>query len=379
MICLILAFTFIGCNESSEKNSFSRVIVSQYQRNLIDAAFKTASAIPMDPHIKDRSKSQQNVIAACLEIDQPHLALSYVEKIDNWRRNLCYAEIACYFAENDRSDQASRYIQSAEKFPDQIEDWRKDRIENKITQAKNLLTISKQDGSVNDIPGNGPNSFEEKFKTLENTISSGSIPALKNGLYAYAGLYNHYYENIQRRELIEDKIKTAWKDVPAYIKIDLLVKLAESAIEHGHTDNSNKHLSQASELLVNNKWRVKYRVPTLITFARLLHRSGDSKKAYENLSIALKIFNDRNDEIFDIYRAAMLCKLAEAYCLIGDKPSALSVYKQAIEAGAVNINSRPRAQDISAICCSMAVNSVEPDEQLWIRINQIIGGLANPW
>lgn len=349
----------------------------------MDTAFKIATAIPVNPHLKDRSKSQHNIISACLEIDQPQLAQSYVDEIDNWRRYLCYAELACYFAENGNSNQTDIYLQSAEKFPDDIEEWRKDRITNQIKRAKNILAISRQDSSTGspetDKASDDQNSFDDQVKLLDKSIITDGIPALKNGLYSYAGLYGRSYDNIQHRALVEDKIKSAWKDVPVYIKIEILIKLAESAIENDDSGNSLKHLSQANDFLDNNKWQIRYHVSTLIALAESFKRSGEVKKAHGNLCDALKIFNESKDEIFDIYRAGILRQLAEAYCLIGDSSSGLSVYRQAVEEGAANVNSRPRAEDLSATCCSMVVNCVEPDEQLLARINQMFGGFSKPW
>jgi len=81
----------------------------------------------------------------------------------------------------------------------------------------------------------------------------------------------------------------------------------------------------------------------------------------------------------DIYRAETLCPLAEAYRTLGDAASALAVYKRAVEEATVNPNSRPRAEDLSAICCSLAKHEVEPDLELWARLTKVHDGLGEPW
>ena len=45
----------------------------------------------------------------------------------------------------------------------------------------------------------------------------------------------------------------------------------------------------------------------------------------------------------------------------------------------VNPNSRPRAEDLVAICCSMAKSAVEPDAALMGRIRQVKDALGAPW
>ncbi len=62
-----------------------------------------------------------------------------------------------------------------------------------------------------------------------------------------------------------------------------------------------------------------------------------------------------------------------------DTAAALMVYKRAVEEGVENPNSRPRAEDLSATCLSMALHMVEPDAELKNRIRQISEGLGDPW
>src|SRR3972149_726212 len=69
-----------------------------YQNELLGHAFETAAAIPVKPHIKDRSRAQEKVVAASLELDQPLRAQMLIEKIDNWRRGSGYCDIAFYCA-----------------------------------------------------------------------------------------------------------------------------------------------------------------------------------------------------------------------------------------------------------------------------------------
>ena len=91
------------------------------------------------------------------------------------------------------------------------------------------------------------------------------------------------------------------------------------------------------------------------------------------------MFAAKREEIVDIYRAGALRTIAETYQAMGETAAASKTYKQAIEAGIENPNSRPRAEDLSATLCSMAVHGVEPDAGLWTRITDIEAGLGDPW
>src|SRR5262245_46132888 len=46
------------------------------QRDLLQLAFDAASSFPLDPHTRNRSRAQDEVVAACFELGQPDLAES---------------------------------------------------------------------------------------------------------------------------------------------------------------------------------------------------------------------------------------------------------------------------------------------------------------
>jgi hypothetical protein len=83
--------------------------------------------------------------------------------------------------------------------------------------------------------------------------------------------------------------------------------------------------------------------------------------------------------VYDVFRAAALRPIAEAYDEMGDEAAALDVYRRAVEEGARNPNSRPRAQDLVATTLSMAMRDVRPDEALRARMREIRDGLGDPW
>src|SRR5688572_3908879 len=57
-----------------------------FQSELLGVAFDAATAIPVEPHFKERCRAQEAVVVACLELQQPLGARGYAEKIANWRR-----------------------------------------------------------------------------------------------------------------------------------------------------------------------------------------------------------------------------------------------------------------------------------------------------
>jgi pentatricopeptide repeat protein len=120
-------------------------------------------------------------------------------------------------------------------------------------------------------------------------------------------------------------------------------------------------------------------IPLMAQLARLRFRAGDEAGARAEAERALALFDAKRDTIANIYRARALRPIAEAYCAMGDTAAAFDLYKRAVEAGMENPNSRPRAEDLVATCCSLALHAMEPDAVLASRIREIQAGLGDPW
>ena len=128
--------------------------------------------------------------------------------------------------------------------------------------------------------------------------------------------------------------------------------------------------------LHNSTW------PSLCNSKKIIEmrwRAGDESRARVDAEDLRRRYETQRERIVNIYRAEALHPLAEAYETMGDRITALAVYRRALEEGVVNPNSRPRAEDLAATCCSMAVHGVEPDEVVWTRIMEIAQGLGSPW
>jgi hypothetical protein len=64
---------------------------------------------------------------------------------------------------------------------------------------------------------------------------------------------------------------------------------------------------------------------------------------------------------------------------MGNRDKTLHIYKLAVQAAVENPNSRPRAEDITDILCSLALHAVEPDAELKTAVSRQIAELGDPW
>jgi len=340
--------------------------IAAFQRDLLDFAFATATAIPIRPHIKDRSRTQEAVVAASLELDQPQRAHSYIEMIDNWRRGSGYADLAFYAAQHGKTNEAQHYLKLASQSTrdPKVEDWRRDRIRVKIAKVHLWLGQTRQ---------------ADQFAAGVVESESGHVDIIKNALDAYAALFDRFYDDAERRLQAEKKIKAGWGNLPVLFRIKLLLTLSRSALHHADPGQALKLVNEVQAMTDAHQWPPRYGIPIQAQLAGLRSRAGDTQRARTDADAALALFDAVRHQMVDIDRAGTIRPLAETYQSMGDTAAALALYKRVVEEGVQNPNSRPHAEELSATCRSMALHGVEPDAPLWARMRQIRKGLGSPW
>ena len=373
--------------------SLSTPPLSQTQTDLLKMAFEIASKIPNNPHIKDRSRTQESVVDACLQLGQASLACGYLAKIENWRRGSCCAEVAFFLAQRNCANDARKWIGLAKRISDSREDWRGDRIKSKIAKTLVLLgetekakelesKVDKSErGEVSKVLASysEPVSFESQMDYLSQETATNDFDLTKNALETYVELFNRFYTDEAKRSLIVEKMKEAWTPLPVFLRIDLLIKLAEHALKHRDQTKALEIIDEGRKLVEEHQWRLEHRMPYAARLAELRYLSGEAQRACAEAEALFARFLDEGHLIVNIYRAETLIPLGKAFVVMGESTHAQTVFKRAVEEGTENPNSRPRAEDLSAICTSLALCDFEPDSALWARMHEIQAGLGHPW
>jgi len=367
--------------------------IAPYQTELLDIAFEAATAMPVQPHIKDRSRAQEAVVTACLELDQPERALRYLKGIDNWRRGIAYADLAWYCAQRGLTNDVKAYLDEASRIADTAEDWRKDRIKIKVSQTyaylgRNEAAARSEQGLEDSASGAlakreaitcSAETFNDTMKGLKQLVSAGDLDAVKNALAAYAELFKSFYADAGKRAEIEKDIKAAWEAAPLFLRIELLFELAGIALDRDDPAKAIELLDEARNILDGADWPPRAYISLLAKQAKLRFHAGDGEGASAEVREAIDLFQTRRKQIVNIYRAETLHPIAEALQAMGQTESALHIYARAVEAGVENPNSRPRAEDLAATCCSMAVYGAKPGAELLRRIHEVRDDLGDPW
>lgn len=372
--------------------------ISAAQAELLELAFGAASALPANPHIKNRSLAQEEVVTACLELDQPQRALVFAGQIDNWRRGAAYADCAFHLAQRGATAEVSRLLDLAREVASHPEEeggegWRSDRIRVKI--ARTQLWLGQDQLAAEMVAGADVSeademadarahyadaaAFDAHMEAVPAAVETLNFDLVRNALVDCAELFNQFYDDAVRRDRAEQLIKSSWGSLPIMVRTELMLQLVEFALDHADSAKALALVNETQEILDGSTWRAEDEIAMRARLAALRHRAGDPAKARAEADAARGLYEVERVRIVDIDRAGTLRPVAEAYRTLGDVPSALAVYQQAAAEATVNPNSRPRAMDLAALCCSMAVYGIEPDAELWQRLREMRAALGDPW
>lgn len=386
-------------NVSQRASPISDKPLAAFQVELLDIAFRTATKLPVRPHLKTRSRMQEEVAATCFELDQPRRALHYIENIADWRRGTGYADFGFYCAEHGDTTEVQRYLDLALEVAEgsakeeNSQDWQIDRIRVAVAKAHvalgNLEEANRLQAGTADFEAEkvrkleaallDAEAFDAELAGIVGLRQTATFDQLKSALETCAQLFDRFYADSDKRAQAEAMIKASWTKLPLMIRIELMFELTEFALGHRDLKTALALVDETFVILESAPWLPEDHIPLLARLAGLRHRAGDVHEARSAADATLSMFQDERTHIESFRRGAVLRPLAEAYQTMGDARASLSVYKQAVEEGSLNPNARARAEDLTATCRSMALHGVEPDAEVLARIRLIHDGLSDPW
>lgn len=369
-------------------------VLGAAQVELLEIANEAVSALPLNPFVKDRSREQEDVVAACLELGAPARAERYLDGIVNWRRGAARADLARHLAEHGGDAEAiERHLARAEDLARSAEDWRRDRIRVKIASVRVLQGRAadaieletgvgqSEQGKVDRVRARGMTreQIDQYLAAIDELALVANFDVLRNALFNVAELHALHYGDAELRELLEQRIQETWDPLPEGIRVDLMLVLAGNAVDADDDAHAIELLDRTRLLVETGRWAAEYRVPVQARMAALRGRAGQTGAARSALEGAAGIFDRDLRTIGKVFRADALRPVAEAWMALGDHEAALAAYRRVVEIGADNNNARPRAEDLAATCLSMAVHGCTPDAALMDRLHELRGGLEAPW
>ncbi len=376
---------------------------TRWQVQLLDGAYAAVSAMPLDPHIKNRSREQYKLAEAALKLDLPAVAERYGEGIAYWQQGAVLAELALYHVEHGETSQGREYLARAERWmdghrasftPESGEQrWRLSRVASRIALVHTALDEPGKVAEISSFVGKdeAPRLLEYKLsktpedelgqsiELLESLAGSGEYESVKGALDGLATLYGRFYAKPGQRDAIEHVFESILPKVPWLSQIDLIVRQGKAAVAHGDPENALAKAVRARNMLDQHPCAPRFFIPAAARIAALRAVAGDPRTALAQLDGCMERFEQEYRKTVDIDRAGMLCPVAEAYLAAGAPEQTEALYLRAIAEGQVNPNSRPRATDLSLICRSLVRQQQKPARAVFQALEEMKSKLGDPW
>jgi tetratricopeptide (TPR) repeat protein len=404
---LLLALSLSSCSgdpaEANQEGSKARssvqpaAEVAVWKADLLTLCFENVSRLPLRTHKKKRASIQHELCLAALEAGMTDEARLWATQIPNWRRGQALAECALHEALRGHLDELDSLItaaksQAAEIRADQLNQaWRADRISQRVDQVEAVL---RHPGPVpsglraEKIPSAESiavqlASAEDALKLLAPLQSNkpGANPdVVLPHLGAAVAVHDRFYADEDLRKQIEKLVTTGSSLLPAQIQYESRLALTDNALRQGDLASAKELVEGTARFVLGIRWdRLRDELSIRGQLGERFHRAGLAARAEEQLGEMLRLYDDNETKIINIYRAGALRSIAELCVTMGRLPEAREAYARAIEAGQVNPNSRPRGEDLARTCMSLVRCNLEPDAATRARIEAIATGLGTPW
>ena len=370
-----------------------------HRKELLELGFRSASALPLTPHIKTRSRAQEGVLMAYIDLGQLASARTRAAEVANWRRGAVLAEVAYADAKNGAGDHVADLVAAAAETLEELDEgetqaWRRDRVRTKIARA--LLADGKpelaatwsmgaEDSEVARLATEAAHTMtaeeaRDYLETIDRVAEVMVFEQLVGTLEVAADLHGLHYMDAELRMDLEERIRGAWGLLPIGVRLSLLADMADGAAAHGDDTGALRLLDEAAGLMKDFPWaQMRNHVPVIARLAQSRAAAGDAEGASAELHRGLAVFRAGQESTPDVFQARALRPLAAAAHTAGEAELATELFALTVEVGLQNPNGRPRAEDLAATAAELAVIGFEPSPELWGALRDGLDGLKAPW
>lgn len=375
--------------------------IAEDRLELLETAFAVVTAIPVDPHVKDRSTAQMKVLEAMLELDQPRRVGQLARRVDNWRRAQAFAKVALHAARDGAPVEEVRALVelSDANHPEELARWRHDEID--VNLARALVRVGDLEGAARLESG-----FEKRrqgavvqetagdleldrlprlLEAMDAVLEQADFDQVRNTVEILVALHRRFYDEVPIRVDLERRVDEAAVrgKLPHDFRIRANLDLVDNAIEEDDIANARLLVGRARGVLDSIQGRTpfpaEYLIPVLGEMARRRAEAGEVERARAEIEEAMRVLDENRRRIPEVFRARALGPVAAAAAATDDADLAGRVFRAVVEEGALNGNARPRAEDLARTLTTMALVGYQPDAELQARIDEIVDGLGDPW
>ena len=360
---------------------------------LLATAFTGVSRMPIDPHERDRARAQESVALACLELGFFDQAAQFADQMQGWRQGNVIALLGQRYAALGQNDRAQACAARALLVDPGESTWGKDIVATEVARiyvklgddgqayATVAADLQAERGRVEaERTAKLPEAqLDAQADMFDKAIATMNFDLARSGIDGYMAWLDRVIDNAPRRERALKALSAGLPGLPFDLQVRGTVQLADLLFAHGYKELATLYVDRASEVFRATVFLPEDTAPLGVVVAKARIRLGDANAGRAELRRLRTEYEARAETIVNLRRAASWRSLAEGYQLLGDTEDAGQCYAVALDAGALNPNARPRADDLSATCVSMALSGFMPPPELLLRIEHVRAGLADPW
>ena len=360
---------------------------------MLERAMTVASSPEGRTHAKLKGRLQREVATTAIDLGRIELALQFAERIEDWRRGEVLALAAQALARAGARTEAQACVARAADVASRTDGWMQEQIRTEIGIALALLGDAQ---SARRYAGQLPQErtgqveaelaafvslqeLDRQCDAFDRAIATGSFDVVRSGVDGYFAVWTRVPDDADRAARAERAIRAAARGLSLDLQLRTCLRIAEILDRADRPEARDAELAQASKLLRDYEFTPDVRGPIVRDLAKALVRHGRMSEARALLAGELETYGRTSNGIVDIDRADFLRPLAEALARADERERALMTWQLALDAGRLNPNARPRAEDLCLTCLSMIRSDVEPSPDMLRTCESIRDGLKAPW
>jgi tetratricopeptide (TPR) repeat protein len=367
--------------------------LTESARFLLAEAQQSAVAIPVNPLARDRAKMQQAVGEAWIALGETDQAVACARGIDGWRRAELLTQVARIRADAGDAAGAESLLNEATAVVAGTDHWSHDRVAADVAAV--WMRLGKPDRAEAALrPDSVPDrarfenartalmpaeSLDAQADAFDKAIATQAFDLARGGLDGYLTVLSRSGADASRRERAIRALEAGIPGLPVDLQVKYQLDLANVLLDISQPAAARAATDRARTIVREATFLPEDVAPVGAPIAAVLRRQGDEREARALLRDLRSRYDASVARIDDFRRAQALRALGEAWMALGDRPEAATCFVDAIDAGSLNPNARPRAEDLCTTCIAMVRCGFIPDEALAKRIASIRAGLVAPW
>ena len=394
-LCVLAALVSTGCANPAPvpRAAPATQKVTESARILLGEAQQAGVAIPKVPLARDRAKMQQAVGEAWLSLGDADQALTCARGIDGWRRAELLAQVARVRTDAGDAAGAAALLEEATAVVAGTDHWSHDRVAADVAAV--WMRLGKPDRAEAVLrPDSVPDrarfenartalmpaeALDAQADAFDKAIATQAFDLARGGLDGYLTLLARSADDAPRRGRAMRALDAGIPGLPVDLQVKYLIDMANVLVDIRQTSAARSATDRARAIIRESTFLPEDVAPVGAPIAVALARQGEGTAARALLRELRSRYDASVARIDDFRRAQALRALGEAWMALGDPSEAARSFVDAVDAGSLNPNARPRAEDLCMTCIAMVRCGFTPDGALIKRIGTIRAGLVDPW